>query len=270
MHDLIDDIEIGSPEKFSSVIGGEDWSIDELIKFGIFKNDKRLSKQQIIYEIKALDRYNTTQLHSSFFISDSSVLRDTIKTIRSKENWNEEFIEQIISIIRYEESVNLDQLCIIDCYFPKSFVGSIHHAIFYQEEAFISRGELVFFSNDEKVLKHYSIDFYVEEDERTLSNVKKAIETKKIFNPPVLSSMFSIDDDQLLNLWNYKIVVSEFSIYRDGDKVEGGKISSGKFRNNKFLKTELQNHEGLESIVLLNSNISKLIFDKLNPVIIIF
>lgn len=129
MSDYIDSLEVGSAEKFESIINVQNWKIESLNRYGIFNTDPRYSRDLLIKELKGHDGNSSNK----FVAFSESNQKERVSEIRSEcqyslshtPHWSE-FIGFIISNL---EKSNEKFKIIVDIYNPDSIVSALYFTL---------------------------------------------------------------------------------------------------------------------------------------------
>lgn len=120
-----DTLEIGYPEKFKSVIDDQGWEISELLKFGIFQKDFRLTSEILINEIKG---YTGTS-NFWYYKATNSKLRAQIKEIESSFAqclpFNQIWKNDLLSILNYVKSKQDEFNLTLSIFNPEDILQSL-------------------------------------------------------------------------------------------------------------------------------------------------
>ena len=226
-HKFSDSIEVGYPEKFQSIVGVQDWKIESVNRHGKFEDDERLTDEQIINEIKGLSDYNSNSLFVIFDNFDADRIKEIINLIKNKTNWDKDFKYQICTLIQEVFDRNCSVQCLLQCYYPDSLMGSIFLSKKFLDNNYLSSAELLVFDfddNSESLYEHYQINSYVEDDETVLEKMRKKIEQGKMLTMPEFAVINSMDDQQLMEIWNHRFTIDSTIYTRNNGIIEYGFI----------------------------------------------
>lgn len=124
-HKENDGFELGSPEKFMSILSNGNWEIENVEKFGVFQHDPRFNDELIINEIKGYSGENEVKY---FDFADSDNLKKLLKiksNIKKSISWNKKLCKHIDNTFSYLGSLNKKYHIIIEIYYPRSIFDSI-------------------------------------------------------------------------------------------------------------------------------------------------
>lgn len=151
-----DDLEIGYPEKFQSIIHQSNWQVDKVVKGGNFKDDVRLSKDIIIKEVMGVDGSNQilyiNQTHSKHKPKLEEIANNAVNCLKFNEVWHHH-ISSMLDIIGSE---NTDYRIVLNIFNPDSILESIAGVAHHKAFSYIPGYDfLIDYTTENKFINYY-------------------------------------------------------------------------------------------------------------------
>ena len=100
-HPKCDEFEIGYPDKLASMLEIYDWSIEKIIRHGVFKENSQLSDDKIISEMKGEKGSGNKVFHDEISSNRIEKIDDIKKGISDTLEYNSAWKSQIFNILDY-------------------------------------------------------------------------------------------------------------------------------------------------------------------------
>lgn len=204
-----DEIEESDPDKLTSMLGVQGWSISNVHAFGIFNSDPRgVDIGRIIYGLKGRDHSTGGVFETVVCPEETDLINEIKDTMVNHEIWPDQFKNTVLSLFEaIIKNIDYNQMNIY-IYHPSSLLTSIGHCYNYNDMGYLPLAN--FFSTDsENRLIIHNISY----GWSNIDNLPN--DSSELFAVDTMMALFGSLDEILLENSNMSLIMREAILVKD-------------------------------------------------------
>lgn len=124
-----DTAESGSPEKLDSILGIQEWQVQQILRYGIFATDPRFNDEQLLRELRGLDGNSRIKYFNFGESSHTDRIEEVKQNCTVPLQYNPFWAKHIHEAFEYLSGLNKPFRFLINVYHPLSIFDTIWRAI---------------------------------------------------------------------------------------------------------------------------------------------
>lgn len=124
-----DSAEAGYPDKMDSILGIQNWHVEETLRFGFFLTDPRYTDEILLRELRGLDGSSDTKYLNFAESSQTDRITEIRENCLMPLEGNEFWANHLHNIFEYLNKLGKPYRCVINVYHPPSIFDTIWRAM---------------------------------------------------------------------------------------------------------------------------------------------